>query len=639
MVKYSKSIFLTLILLTGLALRTFSQEPIIFPKDSVSISYFKGPSRIPLSLDYKIKDTIIYHNHQYVPGRRANEYYAGLGNLGLAQKNLIPEFRANEGMTYGRNRLDVYGTEPDEVIYYQSKRPYSNIFFVMGPSRENLLQVTHSQNFYKGLTIGVKYRLISSIGPYTQQRTDNTNIVVNARYFSPSRNYGIMAGYLVNNYKSKDNGGIQSDSIFENNIETNRAVLGVNLQNALSHTIKNRFYITQFLEPSLNSSVNEEEPDSLIADTTLKSAFLKKFSLGRLEHRMVFSRDQYLYTDAYPKAGFYPAPLLDTVATNDSTMYLQLENELSWATSGFLHKSNFPLKFRLALKHQYTRVANDSTSSTWHQFIPNASIALVIKDKIELNGHAFVVSGGYNDGDYGISGKLSLTPFQKFNSTLVVDGGFFSEMPGYFYKSYLSNHFIWNNTLTKQNILYISPRLKINQITLGADYYLLSNLAYFSYDGNAKQNSKEISLIRGSAAIDYSWRRIHLQANAWYQYLNDTSALRLPTWIIKATLSYSGKIFKSALWIEPGIDFTWNSAYYADNYMPALQSFYLSNLKEIGGFPWIDLFVNFKVKRAQIFLRLRHLNSGWSGYNYYDTPHYPLYDGGINFGVSWNFYD
>ena len=48
---------------------------------------------------------------------------------------------------------------------------------------------------------------------------------------------------------------------------------------------------------------------------------------------------------------------------------------------------------------------------------------------------------------------------------------------------------------------------------------------------------------------------------------------------------------------------------------------------------------NDKVKRAQIFPRLRHLNSGWSGYNYYDTPHYPLYDGGINFGVSWNFYD
>lgn len=638
MIKIAKSIFLILLTL-GLSCNGFSQEPVVFPKDSASIAMFKGPERIPLSLDFKIKDTITYHNHQYVPGRRVNEYYAGLGNLGLAQKNLIPDFRANEGMVYGKNSLDIYGTEPDQVIYYQSKRPYSNIFYVMGPSKENYLQVTHSQNFYKGLTIGLKYRLISSLGPYTQQRTDNNNIVLNARYFSPSRNYGILAGYLVNNYKSEDNGGIQNDSIFENNIETNRAVVGVNLQDALSRTIKNRFYITQFLEPSLGSHEEKDELDTVPQDSIQKNNLLKKISLGRLEHRMVLSRDQYIYTDTYPKAGFYPTPLLDTIQTYDSTLYFQLENEIAWSTSGFLHQSNFPLKFRLALKHQYTRIANDSTSSTWNQFIPNASIALVIRNKMELSGHAFFVSGGYNDGDYGINGKFTLTPFQQFNSSLLVEGGFFSEMPGYFYKSYLSNHFIWDNTLTKQNILFISPKLKVNYLTIGVDYYLLSNLAYFSYDGKAKQNSKEVSLIRGAAAIDYSWRRIHIQANAWYQYLNDTSALRLPSWIVKATLSYSGKIFKSALWIEPGVDFTWNSSYYADNYMPAIQSFYLSNLKEIGGFPWIDFFVNFKVKRAQIFLRFRHINSGWSGSNYYDTPHYPLYDGGLNFGISWNFYD
>jgi hypothetical protein len=99
------------------------------------------------------------------------------------------------------------------------------------------------------------------------------------------------------------------------------------------------------------------------------------------------------------------------------------------------------------------------------------------------------------------------------------------------------------------------------------------------------------------------------------------------------------QLFQGATTIQPGIEVFYNTSYYADAYMPALRSFYTQDKKEIGNFIYADIFFNFRIKRARMFLKYSHFNSLFGDNNYYAVPSYPLMDAGFRFGISWKFFD
>ncbi len=83
----------------------------------------------------------------------------------------------------------------------------------------------------------------------------------------------------------------------------------------------------------------------------------------------------------------------------------------------------------------------------------------------------------------------------------------------------------------------------------------------------------------------------------------------------------------------------YNTEYYADAYMPALRAFYSQQSYKTGNYPYIDAFVNIRVKRAKMFLLVEHLNAGLMNYDYFMVPSYPMPDRAIKFGIAWAFYD
>lgn len=73
--------------------------------------------------------------------------------------------------------------------------------------------------------------------------------------------------------------------------------------------------------------------------------------------------------------------------------------------------------------------------------------------------------------------------------------------------------------------------------------------------------------------------------------------------------------------------------------MPSTGRFYIQNEKKIGNYPFFDAFVNFKVKRTRFFAKFTHVNSGWTGDNYFTILHNPMSRRVFIFGLSWSFYD
>ena len=58
---------------------------------------------------------------------------------------------------------------------------------------------------------------------------------------------------------------------------------------------------------------------------------------------------------------------------------------------------------------------------------------------------------------------------------------------------------------------------------------------------------------------------------------------------------------------------------------------------DIGNYPIVNVYANFHLQHTRFFIMMSHVNS--SDGNYFLTPHYPLNDRILRFGVSWNFFN
>ena len=77
-------------------------------------------------------------------------------------------------------------------------------------------------------------------------------------------------------------------------------------------------------------------------------------------------------------------------------------------------------------------------------------------------------------------------------------------------------------------------------------------------------------------------------------------------------------------------------------FIPVLNEFALqnpANAQEIGGYPLIDLFINFKVRNMRFYIRGEHINASFTKQpDYFAAPNVPYRDFKFQLGVKWNIF-
>jgi hypothetical protein len=73
--------------------------------------------------------------------------------------------------------------------------------------------------------------------------------------------------------------------------------------------------------------------------------------------------------------------------------------------------------------------------------------------------------------------------------------------------------------------------------------------------------------------------------------------------------------------------------------MPATGRFYRQNKTLNGSYPYLNAFLNIKLKRTRAFIMFDHLNSGMMGYDYFMIPSNPMNIRMFKYGIAWTFYD
>jgi len=571
-------------------------------------------------------DTSITNIEKYDPLTKPNNYYATLGNTGLASIDMVYKPYLTSGFNFGIHSFDKYLFFNDSIKYYWVGRPYTQLFYIMGAKKEQNLHIDHSQNVASWFNIGLYFRYVNSPGYYINQKADDKNFMLKTRFQTRNYRYMVLANYIHNKVQVEENGGIKYDSVFEQNIITSRDGIEVNLTGAHNRLKENSFYVKQLFKISGKESFNPAD--------TIKPGKTHKISPGVISYSILLSKFTYLYEDNLKDSSFYHFTFDTVNPSYDSTYIYKVENQISW-TNADITKDQL-LTFNFALKYLYVENSIDSVRKIYNQLIPYGKVAFSISRKLKLDFYADYVTGNSYVGDYNLTGKLSYNT--KFGNLKYKVTSALQEA-GRFYNYYSSNHFKWENNFRKQSFFINTFEYNYKNLQAGVKLINIGSFVYLDTLAIPAQLNNGLNIINAYVRKLFNAGNWSFDIRIIYQDASNTGAIRLPELIGDLSVYYTKDLFKQAAIIQTGIDAFYNTSYYGYSYMPATRSFYIQNEKEVGDYIYANVFLNLQIKRARLFLKYHNLGFLFKDFSYFTVPSYPMQDGGFRFGISWMFYD
>ncbi len=552
-----------------------------------------------------------------------------LGNSGMAIQNIKTHILDPFGFIYSKNYFQDYFYARKELLFYDTRTPYSDLLYVIGSKKEQSFKMTFSYNVKKNWNVTANFFRIRSEGFYLRQSTNDNFISLSSVYKSESNRYHLLVGVMYNYVQNAENGGISNDSIFENGVNLDKKLLDVNLTSAKRSHLNRSIFVNQHINFGKKST-----------DSLSKRAIIPH---SKITLSTSFEDNLLKYEDENPLSGFYSNIYYDSTRTYDSTYNFSFENELSWKRLDNKKHRGFVDKFGIGFsaKNQFLLIKQREIDAAYNNIIAGAELFNIYSDHkfwFKLAGKYAIT--GYNKDDYSVTGSLKKRLIDSL-TFLVLNLSTKRQMPEYIYSRFSSNHFKWENNLEKQgeDAVELHFLMKKNKLSIVLNYKMYTNPVYFDNYAIARQYLGHVGVLSSTLKKNFSFYNWHLNNTITYQYVPDSTVIRLPEYVLEHSLYYENDLFKKAMRLQIGVSVFFVSNYFANNYMPATSQFYLQNDKEYGNYPFIDFFINARVKDVRVFFKIDHLNSGWMGNKYMLTPDYPMNDRAFKLGISWRFFD
>jgi len=174
-------------------------------------------------LDTNMNETEIFH-----PMYQKNVLFQDLGNIGTAGRSAIFSVHQPIGFNGVFNPYNTYFFAPQNARFYNTTKPFTELFYTQGSQELLFLKATHTQNILPRWNVGVDFQRISSEGFLLRQKTSHYNTQATTNYHSKDKRYYLLAAFTWNKGTLQENGGIVSDSSFEALSGSNKTV-NVNL--------------------------------------------------------------------------------------------------------------------------------------------------------------------------------------------------------------------------------------------------------------------------------------------------------------------------------------------------------------------------------------------------------------------------
>lgn len=540
------------------------------------------------------------------------DFYQRLSSPGSPSKNIF--FRPRDINDRDAHALlfEPYLYTADNIRFYQTNRPYSNLKYSNDIDNAQYFSITHSQNVWKSLNVALTYDVNYADGTFDKSQTMNQFFNFTANYISAKGRYRAAASFIRNRAYVLESGGILSDSLFLNDAYSKPETYPVNLENAYSKYKTADFSLFQTVRLDMDTA----------GETRVLNA-------GALNHQIRFNRSSRLYRDELMK-------------TTDSLSKRQLRNILSWTNDVYnREKAEWFLPLTFGLEHELLLYADSLNSDLNNMITPFARIGLrsPLLD-VRLEGR-YVLGGSYFAGDCQV--KLDSRLYfstQNRDNALGLKASYSCLSAYYILSHFSSERLVWDNVLEKTGTLYLNlSYLYKDMIEAFLSYAGLDKASYVDNDMRVRQTSVPTHLFQVGLKHDCRAGRFGFGGFALLQKASDDYAVRVPLFQARQTVYVEVDLFKGRLKTQFGLDLNYNTAYYADMYSPLLGCFVRQDEEKVGNYLYADIYINAKIDKCNLFLSLSHPYAGLLGYNYINTPLYPHEGLAFRWGLSWDLWE
>ncbi|MFO7999591.1 MAG: putative porin [Bacteroidales bacterium] len=645
-----KAFFLCYVLVFLLAPLADAQTPDQSQADTISPAnrvpwFYESSLLCPFDSELYLVDTTLAGFHRYDFFSPGNPFYASKGNVGHASRDLRFDAGLPEAFPlFSSGPYQNYRFRRSTLKFYRPVHVYTELYHVLGASREQLFYATHAQKLHETLTLGMQYRLIKSPGYYSNIGARNSNLYVTADFVEPGERYQALASVIVNRVDNQESGGLKNRQAFEEDPVRD----SVFLYRAMSRYRETAIHLSQYYHLGVFSGT---AGDSL-AD--------RKFTgFGRLHHHLTVQRQAFVFDEPAPPSDFYPVDPVFSAQTYDSTRVHMLENRLGWSNFPSDEQTKKQLLFlEASFSHRFVRIKQPDFSGVdtatvfspdmenylfrernYHQFNPGVSIASDPTREFSFAGAASYTSGGYQDKDFSLSARLHAGQKER-SFRLEVSAGLENREAPYFLSSYSGNYISWDKQFGKMSLLNAGLKLVHRSFSLEGGYHSLGRMVYLNEAGLPEQNPARFPVYTMKASVQLDPGIFSTKHQLVYQFVQDEGFERFPEFMSYHSLYASFSLFDKALLAHIGLDMTVHVPYSPMGYMPVVWQFYAQNDYESDHTFLLDVFANFQIKRTRFFVKMHHLMGLITDSPpVYSIPFYPLPEAAFKFGVSWMFFD
>lgn len=638
----------------------------------------------------KVIDTLTFHASDYEVLECEKTIYSTLSNAGLAHKSMRFKHLSQVGFDMTLPAFSAYMQNESKMVSHQSVLPYSEIRYLMTTAdKEQHLNVRFGRQFTPRLFISFAFNTDFSPGVFKNSKSINNYIWINAHYFSKNNRYGATAYYYRNKLEMGENGGIVNDENYISHSESDNSVISTNLTTATNFIVSSgigfeHFFnllsqkkttkkeeivpiksdtIAQFPNDSIRPDTLFHLTDSIQIDSTLMDSLkaisheviqetkVRKFTLGRICHSFSYLNNKLYYNETSPSVAFYQPydTLLNTSKTTDTTLVRAIRNTLKWNSLGYQkYYDDIPFYLYAGVSHGFYKVKHFDYLEgetvllrNFNQLSINGGIIINLFKSTRITGQGEFITLGYQIGDFDLKGqwKQFLGTTAKNFGYATFDAEIKRQSSTWFQESYYSNHFRWENDFKAATFLIFNLKYNFKSYSIGVKQTTISNLIYFGTDARPTQFENIFSIREAYLSFYQKLWRFEFEGFASLQKSSNEEVMHLPLLMGRLKIGYAQPVFHKAATLYPSITVRYFTKYYADAYMPATRTFYLQNEVQIGNFPFIDMAIALKIKKAHIYVAYSNMFLLTGNYNSFIAPHYPMRDSRIFIGVNWRLFN
>ncbi len=542
-------------------------------------------------------------------------WFQNLGVFGTAGRPLFYQLPSFIGIRNGMQAFDYLIPGKDQIPYFNTLSPYTEIFYTQGARQRSMIKTTLSQNILPGLNIAAHYQRftalrILNVTQNDERLTDHHSAWMSGNFETKNKKYRIWAHYQHLNHLQYETGGAivpnnNVDSLF---IAPN--IMGVRLNpQARSRDLRNNWYMSQVIKPFGNFFIR-----------TSHYRFRQVNTFGDPSPNLGFYGND-LYFQKQKPAGSGPDSIWvkRTYQLWENGLYAGYQDSLYFLSVYVKRRDNF-LRSNI-----FTRYNHEI------EYLYGAQLQWTVGEK------QFWAKGEWiSPGEFDLAGSLNWKGLK--GSARII-----SFKPSLIQREFFSKNLLYETDFksTYASQVQVSYALPIKnwQIKPGFENQIVSN--GIAFDESYKPFQADRVAVMQYLSLEFSgtWKRFQSRNTFIRVFQGGARISAMPSYVYHSCHEFNLVKKRKGFSASLGFNLDWRFDWPSEDYNPLTGQWFLQNSSTIPPYFLFDAFTHIKIDRVRLYFKVHNTLQGLGGAGYFAAPFYPAQRRLFELGLCWTFFD